>query len=144
MEYESIDKFECSPEKCMGVYQHPQHKDFTLWHLFNGAYWVINDNDTGMERLPDNLENPEKWFVEEFSGSLTEEVKALWDKQKAREADNFAKVALTAAYNAIHKQLKWIDANKGDLSEDDHKFAFMLEDELTAINKTILRNIQAA
>ena len=23
MEYESIDKFECSPEKCMGVYQHP-------------------------------------------------------------------------------------------------------------------------
>ncbi|MBQ9260091.1 MAG: hypothetical protein IJ187_09625 [Neisseriaceae bacterium] len=145
MDYESVNRYECSAKECMDIYPHPTHKDFTLWHLFNGAYWIINDtNEPGMERLPDNLEDPEKWFLEEFSGNLKDEVKALWKSQKAREEDNFAQVALTAAYKAIFRQLMWIDANKSLLCDDDHKFADMLKDELNAINKSILRNIQAA
>ena len=148
MDYESVNRHECSPQECMDIYPHPQHKDFTLWHLFNGAYWIINDtHEPGMERLPDNLPEPEKWFLEEFSGNLKDEVKALWESQKAREKDNFAQVALTAAYNDITKQILWIEENENIMLEaEPHQqhFVDVLKDELVAIQKTILRNIQAA
>ena len=146
MDYESVNRHECSPQECMDIYPHPTHKDFTLWHLFNGAYWIINNtNEPGMERLPDNLEDPEKWFLEEFSGNLKDEVKALWESQKAREKDNFAQVALTAAYNAIDRELKWIESKESMMTEPHQQhFIDLLKDGLVAIQKTILRNIQAA
>ena len=148
MDYESVDKAEFSLANVLDTVSHKKYTGFELNYCADGSYWVSEIDEhigfSDVERLPDNIDAT-KWFEETFSGNLKDEVKDLWESQKTREKDNFAKVALIATYNAIERELKWIESKKSIMSEPHQQhFMDLVKDGFVAIQKTILRNIQAA
>ena len=148
MDYESVNKAEFSLANVLDTVSHKKYTGFELNYCADGSYWVSEIDEhigfSDVERLPDNIDAA-KWFEETFSGNLKDEVKALWESQKTREKDNFAKVALTATYNAIERELKWIESKESIMSEPHQQhFMDLVKDGFVAIQKTILRNIQAA
>ncbi|MBR5941199.1 MAG: hypothetical protein IKZ88_08050 [Neisseriaceae bacterium] len=142
MNYESVDKAEFSLANVLDTVSHKKYTDFELNYCADGSYWVSKIDEhigfSDVERLPDNID-AEKWFEEAFSGNLTQDVKALWDKP------TFTQSPLNVAYNAIERELKWIESNESMMSEPHQQhFMDLLKDGLVAIKQSILRNIQAA
>ena len=150
MEFETVDKvaFASAYANLIDEIAHKKYADFALVSCADGSYWVIEIDEhvcyNRVERLPDNVD-AEKWFAEEFSGNLVEDVKALWAKQKKAEQQNFTKIALSATHTEISKQIQWITENENIVQEDyQQHFLDTLKEKLNAINESILRNIQAA